>query len=105
MLWPIPLRTAGMVLVNRLVHRGLGVHDLSQAVGRALVRAVPSHWLCVLTNDPTTLLPTGEYVEHGLPATVASQPVARSERVEVLSVHQCRKTRRSDSVCNRVWPR
>jgi hypothetical protein len=54
--------------VNRLVHRGLGVRELSRAVGRALARAVPFDGICVLTYDPATLLPTGEYVEHGLPA-------------------------------------
>jgi DNA-binding CsgD family transcriptional regulator len=59
-------RTRGEIV--RLVHRGLGVRDLSLAAARALRRSVPFDGLCILTLDPATLLPTGEVVENGLPA-------------------------------------
>jgi DNA-binding NarL/FixJ family response regulator len=55
--------------INALVHRGLGAHDFSRAVTRALTRAVPSDGTCLLTLDPATLLPTSEDVENGLPPT------------------------------------
>ncbi len=34
---------------------------------RVVARAVPFDGMCVLTMDPATLLPTGEFVENGLP--------------------------------------
>ena len=48
--------------IASLVSRGLPVADYSQAVTRALRRAVPFDGACVLTLDPATLLPTGEVV-------------------------------------------
>jgi len=59
--------------VVRLVHRGLGVPELSQGVSRILERAVPCDGMCLLTLDPATLLPTGEVVENGLPAAAMSR--------------------------------
>jgi DNA-binding CsgD family transcriptional regulator len=53
--------------IVRLVHRGLDLHEFSQAVTRALNTAVPSEGTCLLTMDPATLLPTGSAVENGLP--------------------------------------
>jgi DNA-binding CsgD family transcriptional regulator len=53
--------------VIRIVHRGLGLEDLTRSVGRSLGRAVPFDGICLLTVDPATLLPTGEVVENGLP--------------------------------------
>jgi DNA-binding CsgD family transcriptional regulator len=51
----------------RLGHRGLGVRDFSLRAARALGRVVEFDGVCVLTLDPATLLPTGEFVENGLP--------------------------------------
>ena len=53
--------------VVRLVHRGVDVPELAQDVTRAMRRAVPFDGTCLLTIDPATLLPTGEFVENGLP--------------------------------------
>lgn len=61
-----PNRTHGEIV--RLAERGLGVREFSVAAARALRRAVPFDGVCVLTIDPATLLPTGEFVENGLPA-------------------------------------
>ncbi|MCK2212817.1 helix-turn-helix transcriptional regulator [Actinomadura sp. ATCC 31491] len=52
----------------RLVHRGLDVPAYARAVGELLGRLVPCEGTCLQTMDPATLLPTGEYVENGLPA-------------------------------------
>jgi DNA-binding CsgD family transcriptional regulator len=54
--------------IVRLVHRGLPVPEFARAVGDALLRAVPAEGSCLMTLDPATLLPTAEFVEHGLPA-------------------------------------
>jgi len=54
--------------IVRLVHRGLPVPEFAQAVGSALLRAVPAEGTCLMTLDPATMLPTAEYVENGLPA-------------------------------------
>lgn len=59
--------------IVRLVHRGLGVRELSQGVSKVLQRAVPCDGMCLLTLDPATLLPTGEVVENGLPAAAMSR--------------------------------
>jgi DNA-binding CsgD family transcriptional regulator/GAF domain-containing protein len=59
--------------IVRLVHRGLGVAELSQDVSRILQRAVPCDGACLLTLDPATFLPTGEFVENGLPAATTSR--------------------------------
>jgi len=53
----------------RVAHRGLGVQDFSLAAARVIGRVVPFDGVCVLTMDPATLLPTGEVVENGLPAS------------------------------------
>lgn len=57
----------------RLVHRGLGVRAFSLAAARVLRDAVPFDGVCVLTVDPVTLLPTGEVVENGLPASATAR--------------------------------
>ena len=62
-----------------IVHRGLGLQELAHTVGRSLHRAVPFDGTCLLTVDPATLLPTGEIVENGLPATA----MARLTRIEL----------------------
>jgi DNA-binding CsgD family transcriptional regulator len=54
--------------IVRLVHRGLPVPEFARAVGAALLRAVPAEGSCLMTLDPATMLPTAEFVEHGLPA-------------------------------------
>ncbi|MDT7619582.1 MAG: hypothetical protein QOF99_483 [Pseudonocardiales bacterium] len=54
--------------IVRLVHRGLGVHEFTEAVTRILRRSVPFDGACLLTIDPATYLPTGEFVENGLSA-------------------------------------
>jgi DNA-binding CsgD family transcriptional regulator len=59
--------------IVRLVHRGLGVQELSAALHRVLGRAVPFDGTCLLTIDPATLLPTGEFVEDGLPAAAMAR--------------------------------
>jgi DNA-binding CsgD family transcriptional regulator len=65
--------------LTRLLHRDGTVREFSLAAGRALARAVPFDGLCVLTLDPATLLPTGEVVEHGLPA----EATARMAEIEI----------------------
>lgn len=52
-----------------LVHRGLDVPAYARAVGELLGRLVPCEGTCLQTMDPATLLPTGEYVENGLPSS------------------------------------
>lgn len=54
--------------IVRLAHRGLGVSEFAEAAARSLRGALPFEGICLLTIDPATLLPTGEYVENGLPA-------------------------------------
>jgi DNA-binding NarL/FixJ family response regulator len=53
--------------IVRLVHRKVGLDELSRIVGRTLCSAVPFEGTCWLTIDPATLLPTGEVIENGLP--------------------------------------
>lgn len=53
--------------IVRIAHLGLGLAELTRAIGRTLSRAVPFDGTCLLTVDPATLLPTGEFVENGLP--------------------------------------
>ncbi|HKE73685.1 MAG TPA: helix-turn-helix transcriptional regulator [Acidimicrobiales bacterium] len=55
--------------VVRAVHRGLGLEALTRSFVGALRRVVPFEGTCLLTVDPTTLLPTGEIVDNGLPPT------------------------------------
>src|SRR6266511_1389606 len=53
--------------IVRLVHRSVGLDELSQIVSRTLRKAMPFEGTCLLTIDPATFLPTGEVVENGLP--------------------------------------
>ena len=53
----------------RAVHRNVELPELVHLVSRSLGRAVPFEGTCLLTVDPSTLLPTGEIVENGLPST------------------------------------
>jgi DNA-binding CsgD family transcriptional regulator len=55
--------------VHRLVHRGVGVPQLARETARIVHRSVPFDGTCLLTMDPATLLPTGEFVENGLPTS------------------------------------
>jgi DNA-binding NarL/FixJ family response regulator len=66
-----PERTRGRMV--QLVHRGLGVQAFSSAAARVLRDAVPFDGVCVLTVDPATLLPTGEVIENGLPASATAR--------------------------------
>lgn len=56
-----------------LVHQGHGVRDFALRAARILRREVPFDGVCVLTLDPATLLPTGEVMENGLPASARSR--------------------------------
>jgi DNA-binding CsgD family transcriptional regulator len=53
--------------IVRLAHRGASVREFSFGAARILARAVPFEGVCVLTMDPATLVPTGEFVRNGLP--------------------------------------
>ena len=55
--------------IVRTVHRRLDLPGLARAVARSLHRAVPFDGACLVTLDPATLLPTGEFVANGLPPT------------------------------------
>ena len=63
--------------IVRLAQRGVGLTELTRRVTGALQRAVPFEGTCLLTVDPTTLLPTGEVIENGLP------PAARLRLTEI----------------------
>ncbi|MCC3761929.1 helix-turn-helix transcriptional regulator [Glycomyces sp. TRM65418] len=52
----------------RLVHRGLDVPAFAREVNKVLGRIVPGEGSCLQTVDPATMLPTGDYVEDGLPS-------------------------------------
>jgi DNA-binding CsgD family transcriptional regulator len=73
-----PRRRARAEIV-RLTHRSLGVRDFSLAAARALRQAVTFDGVCVLTIDPATVLPTSEFVEHGLPPAA----IPRMTEIEV----------------------
>jgi len=62
----VPVRRLADELV-RLADRGSDVDEFAVAASRVLRRAVPFDGVCVVTMDPSTLLPTGEFVECGLP--------------------------------------
>jgi DNA-binding CsgD family transcriptional regulator len=51
----------------RLVHRGADVRSFASGAARILARAVPYEWMCVVTTDPATLLPTDAVVDDGVP--------------------------------------
>jgi DNA-binding CsgD family transcriptional regulator len=63
--------------IVRLVARGFSAGDFTKAIVRSLRRVVQFDGACLLTIDPATLLPTAEFVEHGLP------PAARSRLTEI----------------------
>lgn len=52
----------------RLVHRGLDLPAYARAVNEVLRRIVPCEGTCLQTMDPATMLPTGDFVEDGLPS-------------------------------------
>ncbi|GAA5129163.1 LuxR C-terminal-related transcriptional regulator [Pseudonocardia adelaidensis] len=49
------------------MHRRAGARELSAHAARILGGAVPFEGICIVSMDPATLLPTGEFVENGLP--------------------------------------
>jgi DNA-binding NarL/FixJ family response regulator len=51
----------------RLANRGSDVDEFARAASRALRRVVPFDGVCMVTMDPSTLLPTSEFVDNGLP--------------------------------------
>jgi hypothetical protein len=51
----------------RLADRGADVDEYARAAARVLRRAVPFDGVCVVTMDPSTHLPTSEFVDSGLP--------------------------------------
>jgi DNA-binding CsgD family transcriptional regulator len=53
----------------RLAERGSDVDEFARAASRVLRRAVPFDGVCVVTMDPSTLLPTSEFVDSGLPVS------------------------------------
>jgi hypothetical protein len=55
--------------IARLLHRAGGFRDFSLGAARILRRAVPFEGVCVLAMDPTTLVPSSEVVENGLPTS------------------------------------
>jgi DNA-binding CsgD family transcriptional regulator len=62
-----------------LAGRGLGVHGFTRAATAALAKAVPYEGRCMMLLDPATLLPTAEFIEHGLPAAA----LARLQEIEL----------------------
>jgi DNA-binding CsgD family transcriptional regulator len=63
--------------LERLVHRGLDLHDFAGEATALLAKAVLFDGSSLLTLDPATLVPTGEIVDHGLP------PAARPRLAEI----------------------
>ena len=53
--------------IVRLAHGGASLDEFSVGAARIIARAVPFDGVCVLTMDPSTLVPTGEYVRNALP--------------------------------------
>ena len=68
----VPVRRLADDLV-RLADRGSDVDEFARAASRVLRRAVPFDGVCVVTMDPSTLLPTGEFVESGLPESTRAR--------------------------------
>jgi len=62
----VPVRRLRDDLV-RLVDDGPDVDEFCLGASRILRRAVAFDGVCVVTLDPATLLPTGEFVDNGLP--------------------------------------
>jgi hypothetical protein len=52
---------------------GTAGYDFSRAVTRIVRRAIPFEGTCLLTFDPSTMLPTGEVVEYGLPTAAMAR--------------------------------
>ena len=67
--------------IERLVHRGVELGELAEALGRTLHKAVPFEGTCLLTLDPATLLPTGEVIDNALPP-LASRRLGEIELTE-----------------------
>jgi DNA-binding CsgD family transcriptional regulator len=65
--------------IVRLAHVGLGARDFSRTASHTLAGAVPFDGACLLTMDPATVLPTGEFVENGLPP----EAMARLTEIEL----------------------
>lgn len=63
----------------RLLHRGNGVHDFALGAARILAGAVPFDGICLVAMDPTSLLPTAEVTENGLPP----EAIARMAGIEL----------------------
>jgi DNA-binding CsgD family transcriptional regulator len=57
----------------RLVDRGPDVDEFCLGASRILRRAVAFDGVCVVTLDPATLLPTGEFVDNGLPESARAR--------------------------------
>ncbi len=57
----------------RLADRGADVDEYARAAARVLGRALPFDGVCVVTMDPSTLLPTSEYVDSGLPESTRAR--------------------------------
>jgi DNA-binding CsgD family transcriptional regulator len=57
--------------VLRLVHEDRDVPDFARAVSGAVARSIPFDGVSLLTMDPATGLPTGAFVENGLPGESA----------------------------------
>jgi DNA-binding CsgD family transcriptional regulator len=66
----------------RFVHRGADVREFALGAARIVARAVPFEGVCVLTMDPSTVLPTGEVVENGLPPAAVTRMAAIEQRGE-----------------------
>lgn len=56
--------------IVRLAQRDLSLEAYAALATTAVRRAVPADGVCLLTLEPATLLPTGEFVEDGLPAAL-----------------------------------
>jgi DNA-binding CsgD family transcriptional regulator len=56
--------------ITRLVHRTSDLDGLVRALTTTLRRVVPFEGACLLTLDPSTLLPTHEVVDNGLPSAL-----------------------------------
>jgi DNA-binding CsgD family transcriptional regulator len=57
----------------RLADRGADVDEYARAAARVLGRAVPFDGVCVVTMDPSTQLPTSEFVDSGLPESTRAR--------------------------------
>ena len=57
----------------RLADRGADVDEYARAAARVLGPAVPFDGVCVVTMDPSTQLPTSEFVDSGLPESTRAR--------------------------------